>query len=164
MCSTRPREIPRSGSRCVRMSLADGKAKRVPELVESARTLAVNAGRVSPVSLLHAPMRRERRSLSWKHPNPADRTWHPCPSLRPAGRLWRRRGYRPTISFNPQKVMPDDPIGASSDRTLISLERDEEVRGLAESLGCSEQELREAVSVVGPSADEVRRYLSYRRR
>ena len=47
--------------------------------------------------------------------------------------------------------------------TLIALAHDDEVREWAARLGCSEHELREAVSVVGHSADEVRRYLSYRR-
>lgn len=65
---------------------------------------------------------------------------------------------------HPEKTMPDDPKKTGEDRKLISLEQDHEFRDWAKSLGCSERELREAVKVVGHSADEVRRYLSYRKR
>lgn len=60
--------------------------------------------------------------------------------------------------------MPDDPNKTGADRKLISLQQDHEVRDWANSLGCSEQELREAVQTVGHSADEVRRFLSHRKR
>ena len=58
----------------------------------------------------------------------------------------------------------EDPNKIDNEKKLISLEQDHEVRAWAFSLGCSEQELREGVNVVGRSADEVRRYLSYRKR
>jgi len=59
--------------------------------------------------------------------------------------------------------MPDDPSKTGSDRKLISLEQEHEVRDWTASLGCTEQELREAVQTVGHSADEVRRFLSHRK-
>ena len=62
-----------------------------------------------------------------------------------------------------EKTMPDDPGKTGSDRKLISLEQDHEVRDWAATLGCSEQDLREAVQTVGHSADEVRRFLSHRK-
>lgn len=61
-----------------------------------------------------------------------------------------------------ETTMPDDSKKTGADRKLISLEQEHEVRDWAASLGCSEQELREAVRVVGHSADEVRRFLSHR--
>jgi len=60
-------------------------------------------------------------------------------------------------------AMPAARRNACLESSLISLAHDDEVREWAASLGCSEHDLREAVSVVGHSADEVRRYLSYRR-
>lgn len=47
----------------------------------------------------------------------------------------------------------------SPDRDRISLSEDYEVRDWTESLGVSEERLREAVSAVGFSADKVRAYL-----
>ena len=44
---------------------------------------------------------------------------------------------------------------------LISLEREHEISYWTKSLGVSEDELREAVQAVGPSAGKVRQYLSY---
>jgi hypothetical protein len=55
--------------------------------------------------------------------------------------------------------MPDDSNKTGSDRKLISLEQEYEVRDWARSLGCTEERLREAVKAVGHSADAVRRYL-----
>lgn len=55
--------------------------------------------------------------------------------------------------------MPDDPSKTGSDRKLISLEQEHEVRDWARSLGCTEDRLREAVKAVGHSAEAVRRYL-----
>lgn len=55
--------------------------------------------------------------------------------------------------------MPDDP-SIGSDRKLISLEQDYEVRDWAMSLGCSEDQLRFAVMAVGHSVDAVRKYLA----
>ena len=48
----------------------------------------------------------------------------------------------------------------SPDRDRISLSEDYEVRSWTESLGVSEQDLREAVDAVGNSADAVRTYLN----
>ncbi|MFC5609005.1 DUF3606 domain-containing protein [Variovorax soli] len=59
--------------------------------------------------------------------------------------------------------MPDDRAKTGSDRKLISMDQDQEVRDWALRLGCSEQELREAVETVGNSADEVRRYIEHRK-
>ena len=55
--------------------------------------------------------------------------------------------------------MTDDITKTGRDRKRISLEQDYEVRDWAMSLGCTEEELREAVKAVGNSADEVREYL-----
>lgn len=57
--------------------------------------------------------------------------------------------------------MPDDTSKTgAADRSRISLEQDYEVRDWAKALGCSEQQLRDAVKTVGSQADDVRRYLS----
>lgn len=48
----------------------------------------------------------------------------------------------------------------SPDRDRISLSEDYEIRDWTESLGVSEERLREAVSAVGNSADAVRTYLN----
>jgi len=56
--------------------------------------------------------------------------------------------------------MPDDKSETGADRKLISLEQPHELRDWTQSLGCTEQQLREAVKEVGNSADAVRRYLS----
>lgn len=58
----------------------------------------------------------------------------------------------------------DDCDGTSTASHLISITRDEDVRYWAARIGCSEHDVREAVKVVGESAEEVRRYLSYRKR
>lgn len=57
--------------------------------------------------------------------------------------------------------MADDKQSVGSpDRDRISLSEDYEIRNWTESLGVSEQELREAVDAVGTSADAVRAYLN----
>ena len=56
--------------------------------------------------------------------------------------------------------MSDDKSKTGADRKFISLEQPHELRDWAQSLGCTEQQLREAVKEVGNSADAVRRYLS----
>ncbi|RZL88518.1 MAG: DUF3606 domain-containing protein [Variovorax sp.] len=58
--------------------------------------------------------------------------------------------------------MPDDPTKTGRDRSLIAIEQEYEVRDWAMSLGCTEEELREAVKAVGNSADKVREYLKSR--
>lgn len=60
--------------------------------------------------------------------------------------------------------MPDDTSKTGSDRKLISLEQDYEVRDWSKSLGCTEEQLRQAVKAVGNSADAVRKYLAENRR
>lgn len=61
-------------------------------------------------------------------------------------------------------AVPEDPNKVSGDdRKIISLEREQEMRDWARSLGCTEQELRETMQVVGNSVDEVRRFLSIRK-
>jgi hypothetical protein len=55
--------------------------------------------------------------------------------------------------------MPDNKEMTGSDRQRISLEQDYEVRDWAKSLGCTEQELRDAVKAVGNSAEAVRKHL-----
>ncbi|MCP3732523.1 DUF3606 domain-containing protein [Sphingomonas sp. MG17] len=57
--------------------------------------------------------------------------------------------------------MTDDKQATGSpDRDRISLSEDYEVRDWSNSLGVSEERLREAVQAVGNSADKVRAYLS----
>jgi hypothetical protein len=59
--------------------------------------------------------------------------------------------------------MPDDTSKTGGDRKFISLEQDYEVRDWAKSLGCTPEQLRDAVKAVGNSVDKVREYLSARR-
>ncbi|WP_371436593.1 DUF3606 domain-containing protein [Polaromonas sp.] len=55
--------------------------------------------------------------------------------------------------------MSDNTSKTGLDRKLISLEEDYEVRDWSKSLGCTPDQLREAVKAVGNSADAVREYL-----
>lgn len=56
--------------------------------------------------------------------------------------------------------MGDDTKNTGSpDRDRISLGEDYEVRDWCESLGVTEQQLRDAVAEVGNSAEKVREYL-----
>lgn len=55
--------------------------------------------------------------------------------------------------------MSDNTNKTGQDRKLISLAEDYEVRDWCASLRCTEEELRQAVKVVGHSADAVRTYL-----
>lgn len=56
--------------------------------------------------------------------------------------------------------MADDTSKTGLDRKLISLDEPHEVRSWTESLGVTEATLREAVKVVGHSADAVRKHLA----
>lgn len=56
--------------------------------------------------------------------------------------------------------MSDNTQKTGLDRKLISIEEDYEVRDWTTSLGCTPEQLREAVKAVGNSADKVREYLS----
>ena len=58
--------------------------------------------------------------------------------------------------------MADDPKKTGLDRKLISLNEAHEVRNWTESLGCTPEQLKEAVQAVGNSADAVRAYLKTR--
>lgn len=55
--------------------------------------------------------------------------------------------------------MADDPKKTGLDRRLIALTEPHEVRSWTESLGCTEEQLKAAVRVVGNSAEKVRQYL-----
>jgi len=55
--------------------------------------------------------------------------------------------------------MADDPTKTGQDRKFISLEQDYEVREWCKSLGCTEEQLRQAVAKVGNSASAVRAHL-----
>ena len=59
--------------------------------------------------------------------------------------------------------MPDDPTKTAEDRRFISLEQEHEVRSWADTFGCSEELLREAVKEVGNSTAAVRQYVANRR-
>lgn len=56
--------------------------------------------------------------------------------------------------------MSDDKSKTGADRKLISLEQAHELRDWMKSLGCTEQQLRDAVKAVGHSAEAVRAYLA----
>lgn len=56
--------------------------------------------------------------------------------------------------------MSDDTSKTAQDRKLISLNEDYEVRDWCNSLGCSPEQLREAVEAVGNSAEAVRAHLA----
>jgi hypothetical protein len=56
--------------------------------------------------------------------------------------------------------MSDDKSKTGADRKLIALEQPHELRDWMKSLGCTEQQLRDAVKAVGHSADAVRAYLA----
>jgi hypothetical protein len=55
--------------------------------------------------------------------------------------------------------MADDTSKTGSDRRFIATDQAYELRDWAKSLGCTEQQLREAVKAVGNSASAVRQYL-----
>ena len=55
--------------------------------------------------------------------------------------------------------MADDPTKTGLDRKLIALTEPHVVRSWCQSLGCTEQQLQEAVNAVGHSAEKVREYL-----
>lgn len=59
--------------------------------------------------------------------------------------------------------MTDDTSKTGSDRKLISLDQDYEVRDWTASLGCTEAQLRDAVKAVGHSVERIREHLSARR-
>jgi hypothetical protein len=58
--------------------------------------------------------------------------------------------------------MTDDTSKTGLDRELIALDEPHEVRSWTESLGCTEEQLRDAVNAVGHSADAVRQHLKLR--
>ena len=55
--------------------------------------------------------------------------------------------------------MSDDRQETGKDRQLVSIQEDYERRDWARSMGCSEEQLTQAVAAVGHSADKVRQYL-----
>ena len=59
--------------------------------------------------------------------------------------------------------MSDDKQQTAADRQRVSIEEDYERRDWARSLGCTEQQLRNAVAAVGHSVDQVRTYLQMHR-
>ncbi|MBS0344294.1 MAG: DUF3606 domain-containing protein [Proteobacteria bacterium] len=61
-------------------------------------------------------------------------------------------------------MYPANAARTASDQKFISLEQEDEVRSWCESLACTREELQQAVETVGRSANEVRRYLSFRTR
>ena len=59
--------------------------------------------------------------------------------------------------------MSDDTTKTSQDGHFINLSERYEVRDWTNSLGVTEQQLRDAVAAVGRSADKVREYLNHAR-
>ncbi|MDM0014955.1 DUF3606 domain-containing protein [Variovorax sp. J22P168] len=55
--------------------------------------------------------------------------------------------------------MADDPKKTGLDRKLIALNEPHEVQSWTRSLGCTAEQLKEAVKAVGNSAEAVRVYL-----
>ena len=58
-----------------------------------------------------------------------------------------------------ESAMPDDPTRSGQDLKFIALDQDHEVQWWTKKLGCTADELREAVKAVGTSADKVREFL-----
>lgn len=56
--------------------------------------------------------------------------------------------------------MSDDRKQTAHDRNFINVNEPYELRDWSNSLGVTEDQLREAVAAVGTSADKVREYLS----
>lgn len=56
--------------------------------------------------------------------------------------------------------MSDNTSKTGLDRKLISLKEDYEVRDWCKSLGCTPEQLQDAVKAVGDSADAVRQHLA----
>jgi hypothetical protein len=55
--------------------------------------------------------------------------------------------------------MADDPKKTGLDRKLIAIDEPHEVRSWSEALGCTAEQLKEAVKAVGNSAQAVRLFL-----
>jgi hypothetical protein len=65
-----------------------------------------------------------------------------------------------TSIFRLQELkMADDPKKTGLDRKLISLSEPHEVQSWTQSLGCTAEQLKEAVGAVGDSAEALRAYL-----
>jgi len=80
---------------------------------------------------------------------------------------YRRREERNTIaSDNPtERAMADDTsIRSTEDRMRINVHQAHEIRYWTRELGCTIEELREAVVAVGPFAKHVREYVGKHRR
>lgn len=61
--------------------------------------------------------------------------------------------------------MPDDPnYRGPKDGARINVNQPHEVAYWTNALGCTAQELRDAVDAVGVMADDVRRYLSNKKK
>lgn len=59
--------------------------------------------------------------------------------------------------------MADDPnLRTQADRTRINTSQEHEVRYWTEALGCTEEQLKAAVSAVGNSAEKVREHIKSR--
>lgn len=82
------------------------------------------------------------------------------PTASSARRLrWHHSGCGSMTESSYETAMSDDPKKTGLDRRFISLEEPYEVRSWTESLGCTEEQLRNAVAEVGHSAEQVRIYL-----
>lgn len=66
--------------------------------------------------------------------------------------------------MNLESIVSGNSCKAGSGRKFIAVEKSGEVRHWARSLGCTKDELREAVHEVGRSAAEVRLYLRNRKK
>jgi hypothetical protein len=55
--------------------------------------------------------------------------------------------------------MADDPKKTGRDRKLIAIHEPHEVHSWSETLGCTAEQLKEAVKAVGHSAEAVRLFL-----
>jgi hypothetical protein len=72
-----------------------------------------------------------------------------------------RKEQRVPISLV-RAAMANDSKKAGQDRKRVSLKEPHELRSWTESLGVTEQQLKEAVAAVGHSAEKVREYLRKR--
>jgi hypothetical protein len=65
-----------------------------------------------------------------------------------------------TVSSPPEETMADDKSKAGqADRSRINVNEDYELSDWSQKVGCSPEQLKEAVRAVGPMAEDVRRHL-----
>jgi hypothetical protein len=74
------------------------------------------------------------------------------------------RGPRSTLPATRKKDRVSDYIGKAARRKIISMTTAEDLREWCKSLGCTPEELREAVDHAGTATDMVSEYLRAKKR